>query len=188
MVIKMYDYTKRFRIVTIVPTVLMLLFGVVTLLKPDLSNNFMAVVSGLLVILLGAINLYGFFKSYTFMRLQFYFSIVTMAFGVVVILVPLLFSTVITILFGIFMGISGLNKIYNAIEFKKVKDKSWTVILSMGILSIVCGLILIFQPLESLYFTTQVIGIFLIIYAIIDIMERLLLKDKEQEAVEVYKM
>ena len=65
--------------------------------------------------------------------------------------------------------ISGIIKLKYAIEIKDNKAKAPIYSMIVSILMILCGILFIVNPFEGAIAITQIIGIFLIVYACLDI-------------------
>lgn len=123
------------------------------------------------------INLFNFSLIY---------GVLSLIFGLLIIFNPLSLTNIITIGFGVWVTISGLLKISYAINLKNNKEETWSVILGIGLVTTIAGILIIFNPFIELYIT-QVVGIFIVLYAILDFTNNILFKKRSKEIVKIFK-
>ena len=173
-----------------VSTILFLLLGIFLLIKPELANSLIGYCVGTIVALSGIMSLVTYFKNKTnfkYMNIQLVYGILTLIAGVAIIINPLSVSKLIIICLGIWMVINGIIKINTALMLKNNKEETWSLILVIAILTILCGSMLIFNPFSGTMVVTQVIGVFVIIYSILDAMQWILIKKRSKEIIKFIK-
>ena len=69
---------------------------------------------------------------------------------------------------GIFWVINGLIEIFTALSHRDMPDRGWSVL--MGVLSIFAGLIVLAYPGLSLYGLAVILGIWLLVFGILELM------------------
>jgi uncharacterized membrane protein HdeD (DUF308 family) len=69
---------------------------------------------------------------------------------------------------GIFWVVNGLIEIFTAVAHRDVPDRGWTVL--MGVLSIFAGLIVLAYPGLSLFGLAVILGIWLLVFGILELM------------------
>ena len=85
-----------------------------------------------------------------------------------------------SIILGIWIIINAVTKFQYSLVLKKLKKDDWKYTLLISGLTFVWGIVLIVNPLKSVLLATQVIGIFIIIYAVLDVIDNILLiKNKD---------
>lgn len=85
------------------------------------------------------------------------------------------------------MLFNGSTKISTALSLKKYQEEIWPLLLSIGILTLLCGGILILNPFRGTMILTKTIGVFIIIYAILDIINWLLLRKRSKQIIKFIK-
>lgn len=110
-------------------------------------------------------------------------------FGVIVLTYPFTSSVAAATIFSIFLGFwalfGGFTLIGNAFRYRKVKGSKWGLILVGGILTVICGWVIIANPFANMVALTVLIGMFTIIFGISTIVWAFQLKsikDKVEEA------
>ncbi len=165
-------------------------FGIFLFIKPKMANSLIGYFVGGLILVSGVISLINFFtvkKEVKYISFELIYGIITLIAGIAIIFNPLSISSIVTIGLGIWMIINGIMKINSGIFLKKCKEETWTLLLFIGILTLLSGALLIFNPFKSTMVMTQVVGIFVIVYAILDIMHWLLVKKRSKEIIEFIK-
>ncbi|MCJ8342372.1 MAG: DUF308 domain-containing protein [Cetobacterium sp.] len=89
-------------------------------------------------------------------------GIIFLLFGIFAIFKPEMFSLYIVAVLGWFFLFMGFGNIYYGINGKKNPAFHWGTVLFMGILEIISGIIVLLNPISSLYILTIYIGVFLI--------------------------
>lgn len=164
-----------------VTTVLFLLLGLFLLIKPALANSIIGYSIGAIVTISGIISLVKYFKAkeeVRYVNFQLVYGILTVIAGLAIFLNPLAISKLIIICLGIWIVINGAMKLSTAVVLKKCDEDIWTFSLVIAILTILCGTFLIFNPFSGTKIVTQVIGVFIIVYSILDIIESIIIRNK----------
>lgn len=89
---------------------------------------------------------------------------------------PTSIATLVTIILGIYILASSINYIRLSIELKD-EDIPWILMLIIGILDLIAGFIIIFNPFEASISLAIFIGIILIVNAICNIIDTLTLRN-----------
>lgn len=166
---------------------LFLLFGFFLFLKPDLANSLIGYFIGGIILISGLFSLFKYFKQKSHNYFFLSYALITIIAGLAIIINPLSISSLITIILGIWMLFNGSTKISTALSLKKYQEEIWPLLLSIGILTLLCGGILIFNPFRGTMILTKTIGIFIIIYAILDIINWLLLRKRSKQIIKFIK-
>ena len=171
-------------------TLLLFIFGILLFIKPELANALVGYVVGTIVLLTGIIAIINYLKAkkeFKYMRLELIYGIITLTAGVFTILNPLSISSFITIGLGIWMIINGLLKLNMAMFLKRKREEISNILFVISILVLMCATILIFNPFKTTMLVTQVLGLFLIVYSILDTMQTLLMKKRSKIIIEFIK-
>lgn len=151
----------------IVNSILLGILGLILFLVPDISMSLIAYLIGAVFILNGIVFLiYG-------KRLDFSAILMLLA-GVAIIIKPDYIKIVIPIVLGIWFIIGGVLKMRVGMFLNDSSYRLLSTILSL--ISILCGFIMILYPVKSLNVITVLLGSVLLINAIADIIDLLLIK------------
>lgn len=147
-----------------------------------LAFNSGGVLSALFIFLGIIISVYGIYKFIRFYQIknQFHFedsrilmsAITSLIIGILTILLASFLTNAIQIITGIWLIVSGLNKLETAPYYKSSSNRYYTITLIVSVLLILLGIYSIFA--ENVVFV--LLGILLIIYSVIDILNYLLKK------------
>lgn len=168
-------------------SVLFLVLGIVMLFLPELTNNLLGILVGIVFLVSGANTIFKFFqrdgaKLYSF---NLIFGILLSIIGVVIMLSPSAIASALTICLGLYFIVFGSNKVTYGIWFKIGDDSSWLITLVIGIMYIVIGFLIIGNPFSALTLT-KLMGIFLIISAVLDLTDVILLKKRAKEVSKIF--
>lgn len=155
-------------------TLILALFGLVLLLLPEEFNKIIGLVLGAILLLIGLVGIYRYIKlkKYNF-TVNLISSILYGALGIIVMFYPFSIINLITICLGLYLAINGIVKILFSFTLKKVTEK-WIGTLIMGIITVILGGLLIFNPFASIAIT-KLAGAFLVVVAVFDIIDNYLI-------------
>lgn len=178
---------NRMMLYSIIAAVATVVVGFVLLFLPNASNKAVGIITGIIFLIAGVNSIYKYFhrdgaKLYS---LNLMFGILYVILGTVIIIYPYTVVEFVTVCLGIYMIINGASKINYGIWLKKGNEKSWLITLISGILLIIIGILVIFNPFVSLTLT-KLCGAFLIITGILDFMDTILFKTRSKEIMEIF--
>ena len=81
------------------------------------------------------------------------------------------------------MIINSVNKIQIAMELRDNNIKSWLITFIFSILILILGVLFIINPFASAVLLGKTIGIFIVIYAILDIVDSVIIKLKAKDVI-----
>ena len=163
--------------ISIISSIIFILLGVILVSHPETS---LVIMSYTVCILLGANGVYQLIMGYTNTSLSLFdgFSggILSIILGLLILIKPDTLSIVIPIAIGLWFIISSSYKLRIALILRSINESIWLLLFVMAILMMVCGVILIFNPVSGMVAITRMIGILIMIYSAIDIVEALMIK------------
>ena len=158
-------------------SIIVFLVGLILFLRPDATIKSIAIVIGILLIIMGSGPILDLFKSEE-KKLSFSIapSIILFVIAFILFFKPELLMSIIPILIGISLIMSSAFKLQNIYNIKKVNNvfNIWTLIITLTIL--VLGLLLIINPFGGVITATKLIGVFLMVYSVLDIIDNIILK------------
>lgn len=114
-------------------------------------------------------------------------GILSILLGAIMLIYPNTLSIIIPIVLGTWVIITSILKLRLAISLRNFKNTPWILILIISILSIICGFILILNPTITSITLTLFIGIMIIVYAISDIIDMIVLKKQVKNLAKYFK-
>lgn len=157
---------------SIMVSILLILIGIFLLLNPETTLYVLSYIIGFLLIVFGLIPIISFFsnkENQNYLEFSFIVGVFSFILGLIVVIKPTLIGSIIPLMIGIWMIINGVIKLFYALSINRQSKATSSIILSFVI--IICGLILIFNPFEGAVLITKVIGISIIIYSLLDLIE-----------------
>lgn len=160
--------------------------GLVFILKPKIGIRSGEIVFSILIIIAGIMAFFDYAtaKIIRIFNFSLIYAIGSLVLGVLIIFNPFTLINIITVIFGIWLLITGMLKIRMGIYLYQFNEKSWSINLTIGILVSIIGILLIFNPFVEIYIT-QLVGIFLILYAVLDLTSNLLLKQRAKKIIDL---
>lgn len=163
--------------VSIISSIIFVLLGIILVSHPGTS---LSIISYTICVLLVGNGVYQLIMGYHNISLSlldgFSGGLLSIIFGILILMKPVALAAIIPIAIGLWFIVSSSYKLRIAIILRSRNESIWMVLCVMALLMMICGIVLIFNPLSSLVAITQFIGILIIIYSIIDIIEAVLIK------------
>lgn len=167
---------------------LLILIGMFLLIKPETTLHAISYFMGVALIIWGLVPIIQFFsnkETKQYLEFSFIIGVFALIFGIIIMIKPNIIGSIIPLLIGIWMVINGVTKLYYSLTLNKLSSATVSIILSIIIL--ICGLVLIFNPFKGAIILTKIIGISVIIYSILDLVECYTLKKTMKEFTNVSK-
>ena len=102
-------------------------------------------------------------------------GILSIVLGIILLGKPDIFTTIFTIAIGVWIVLSSINSIKMALELKN-DDSPWFLLLLLGVVDLILGMIVIFNPFAASLSITVFAGIMIIIHSIINIVDMVIIK------------
>jgi len=171
------DNIKKIINKNIIISIVVFFVGLVLFLKPDATIKSITIIIGILLIIMGSGPILELFKNKE-KKLSFSIapSIILFVIAFILFFKPELLISIIPILIGVALVMSSAFRIQNIYNIKKTNDvfNIWTLIITIIIL--ILGLLLIINPFGGVVTATKLIGIFLMIYSVLDTIDNIILK------------
>lgn len=169
---------KFFRSSMITSGFLMVL-GILLLFQSEITILSISYVLGAILIAIGVLAIIRFIKNTnnsTKSELDIIYGVVTVILGLLIIQNPQAIASIIPIILGITIIINSATKLQYSFELKANKNNQWKATMLVSIISTICGVVLLFNPFKGAVLLTQVVGIFIIIYSVLDIISTIAIK------------
>ena len=167
--------------ISIISSLLLFLFGLVLAVNAEGFIKSITVAIGVVLLLIGVFPVIDYFR-YRKEGLGASVGLISGIFSIVCGLMLLINEDLLMILIPVFIGvwmiINGINKIQVSFEIKDLGEKSWVITFIYSILIIVLGGYFIVNPISGATTVTSFIGIVLCIYAVLDIIDCIIIKVK----------
>lgn len=158
-------YLKNLSVITMIAS---FITGIILIAKPEQSVQFICIIFGAVMILLGIGSLVSYFTKMKFTLLAV-IGILTIIIGVMICVRYERLVSAVIFLFGLFVTVSGVVDFVSALDARKNNLKSWIFSLVMSIGVTILGLIVLINPFDSAILLTRLLGLSLLIYTMLDL-------------------
>lgn len=175
----MNSLIKSFFKSSIIISITLIALGVLLIVQSEATIITISYVIGAILIALGVIAILNFFRKSKVAKseLDIIYGIVCIILGIVVIKHPEAIASIIPFVIGTIIIVNSATKLQYSIELKKEKNKLWMSTMALSIIMAVCGIVLIFNPFEGAILLTRIVGIFIVVYAVLDIISSIVIKN-----------
>jgi uncharacterized membrane protein HdeD (DUF308 family) len=130
----------------------LIVIGLCLCAVPDISSKVVCILTGAFLMAMGAVKITNYFVNDVY-GLAFQFDLamgmINIILGIILILHPERVLQFTEIMLGVLFMVDGNFKLQTAVEAKRFGLKQWWSILLTAMLTIICGLLLVFDPLDS---------------------------------------
>ncbi len=165
--------------VSIFTSVIVFAVGIFLFINPSAVIDIIAVVIGLLFLVPGVTSLVDYFKEKN--QASLITGIITIIVSIIIMAYRKIIASILPFIFGIFFVVNGINRLQYALEIKKAYNVKDSKPILMAILIILVGIIFIIYPLTVAETAFQIMGLFLCIYALLDISNHIMVKRSVNE-------
>lgn len=173
------DSLKKFFRSSILTSLILIILGTLLIFRSEFTIMTIAYIIGAILIAIGALAIIKFIKSIKDSKkneLDIIYGLGTIILGILVIKNHQTIASIIPFVIGIVIIISSTTKLQYALELKEKNNSQWKVTLIVSIISVACGVVLIFNPFKGAVFITRIVGLFIVIYGVLDIISTITIK------------
>lgn len=165
---------KRSSWTDIVISLIFVVLGVLLVSKPDATVGAISIILGILFIALGVLKVIEYYTTEPKEDWLLTISLVSVIFGVVILFASDSVLAFFRVILGIWIIVTGVMDLQTIMVWKQVKSPYWTTSLILTILMILAGIIILIN--QQIVLTA--VGILIIIYGIMDIVDRFIFMKK----------
>lgn len=171
---------KKYLKSSIVTSTILIILGFLLVFQSETTIMMISYVIGGVLVAIGALALIRYVKNgdSPILRneLDIVYGIVTIIFGIIIIKNYQAIASIIPAVIGIAIIINSASKLNYAFQLKTDENNMWKTTMIISIISTIFGVILLFNPFEAALGIMKVIGIFIIVYAILDLISTMAIK------------
>lgn len=158
-------------------SVLYALLGLFIFLNSEITNKIVGVCMGTFFIISGIASIFSFIEKskIKIFHYNIVFGIASVVVGIFSMLNPLSIVNFLNISIGIWLLIESINKFIYFLFLRKVNSKSANILLVSSLLLLILAILIIVNPFRSMVIT-KTVGIFIILYNILNLNDLVLLK------------
>lgn len=169
----------------IILTIVFLLVGGILIVKPDISFNIISYLIGASLIVSGIYLFIIDSKTKNIFINVFLYAILLTLIGILIILNPITLKVILPIFLGLWFLISGIFKIRLDIYMKG--EPYFILSLITNIITVICGVILLINPVESVSAITISLGIIIVVSSISSLIDIIIFKKNINSVVKYLK-
>lgn len=169
---------KKLKWNVIISSVIYVALGVILLIWPEMTAKNICYVVGVISIAVGVVNLIDYIrKDYSVdeYRYNLVYGMVFILLGIFIFVKVETVISIIPVLLGFAVTISGLLKFQNAVDLVRMKYSGWGIVMIVSILNIAFGIVLIMNPFASAMILFICIGIGMIYSGVSDLIATIML-------------
>lgn len=166
--------------VSILESIIFIILGAVLIWKPEGTVKVISCILGIVFIVIGFIKVINYFMSkgkYDFYNYDLIFGLMAIVIGIITIAYSSTIGAIFRIIIGIWIVYSSLIRINSSLKLKAMNVNAWIYSLILAVVMFICGLFIAMNS-GSVMIT---IGIFIIIYAVIDLIESIIFMKNVKE-------
>ena len=166
------EFLKSLKWNSIIGSILMILLGVVLIFFPSLSLNVISNMIGISAIVGGIFSIIRYFMidlKESFYRNDFLNGVIMLVIGALVVFKPSFFISLIPLMLGIVILFSGISKLQDGISAKRLGYQNSTSYILLGVINIIFGLVILFNPFSAANVMFMIIGVGLIYSGVSDL-------------------
>ena len=172
------DSLKKVFRSSIVSSLILMILGILLFFQSEFTIMVIAYVIGAILIAIGSLAIVKFVQNINNKQK----NELDIVYGILVIKNHQTIASIIPFVIGVSIIINSSTKLQFAFELKAKENPQWKMTMLTSIISVACGVILLFNPFKGAILITQVVGGFIILYAILDIISTITIK-KNVEAI-----
>ena len=161
----MDNFLKKFKTNDVISSLILGGIGLVLLIWPGTSTQVVCMVLGGVLLAYGVIQivLYLFAKEKTlYHQGMLILGIILSVIGAWILLKPEMIIAAVPVIMGIIIVMHGLHNVVQGLQLKGMDYEKWWIAFALGIVTVVLGGILIYNPFSVVNTVVRVIGAFLI--------------------------
>lgn len=171
---------------SIITSLLLMVLGILLVFESEATIFTISYIVGAILICAGVYALIRFFtnskkSSNVTLGLDVLYGVVTIILGILIIKNPEAIGSLLPIVLGIAIIVSSANKIQYAFNLKNSDNGLWKTTMIISVIGTICGVVLLFNPFAGAVLIMKIVGIFIIIYAILDTLSTFIIKRNVEE-------
>lgn len=159
-------------------SIMFIIIGIIMVIMPKMSLEVLGIMLSVMLIINGIILMVTDIKlNNNFIPVDMLpASILSILLGIMILIYPSILSIIIPLMLGTWFIMTSIFKLRLTLYLSKIQNTPWILLMLISILSIICGFVLILNPIDSSIAITLFMGIVIIVYAISDITNMIVLK------------
>ena len=178
----MKELFKRTTTSIILSSIVAFIIGLIMAVAPGISLQTIGIIAGIYIIAHGVVLITLAFAANNF-YVPFYgvmSGILSIILGIVLVAMPNVLSTVFAIALGIWIILSSVNIISISITVKETLS-NWYLLLLLGIVDLLAGIIILFNPFATSISVVVLGGIVIMVHSVVNVIDMIIIKKNVKE-------
>lgn len=181
------SFGKAFGI-SITSSVLFFILGLFLVLKPETTISLVSTVIGIFFLLGGFSSISKYLsnkENQGFLKLDLTKGVILFVIGIILILKGEAVASVLPFIIGIYFIVNSITKIQYSLELKNYNKEKWLPTFVLAGVTLLCGAVFVLNPFRGAVALTQIIGVFIMIYSIVDVVNYSLLRKNFKDVINI---
>lgn len=181
---------KKMSNTSLIISILFIIIGLFLFIKPDTTVSVISYIIGGTLLVSGIFSGYKYFTAEgigNVFNFDLVYGVLLIIAGMFLIIKPNALASLFPIILGIWIIINSVTKFQYALVLKKIKNEDWVYTALISVLTFVWGIVLLYNPFESALLVTQTIGVFIIVYAVLDIIDNFIIRKNVNDILNIFK-
>lgn len=175
----MSDLMSKFFRSSILGSLGMVTLGILLIFYSEVTIVSISYIIGAILIAIGVLAFLRYFRAYSKAsknELDIVYGIVCVILGIIVITNPEGIASIIPIVVAVIIIVNSATKLQYSLELKKSDNELWKSTMVISLISLLCGVLLIFNPFKGAVMFTRIVGILILIYGLLDLLSTISIK------------
>lgn len=163
-------FLKKSSWTDIAVSLIFILFGLMLIVSPEIVTSMIAIILGAIFIAMGIFRIINYYASGKIENYSLAIGIIAIIVGIIIMFCANIILSVFRIIIALWIIYSGIVNLQTNLIWKNFKSRLWLISLILSVLIIIAGIYILINSGAIL----QTIGIIIIAYAIVDIIENVI--------------
>ena len=187
----MYNLIKTSYKMSMIYSIVFILIGLLLFLDPAGFVELISYMIGMLLLIIGTNNVLNYSRNRDLAvnKTLLVVGVILFIVGIFLIVKPTFIGKIVPSIIGVCLIIKAIEKLMYLSYISDKNSEQYMISLISGIIIMIAGIFLLFNPLSGTLIVTQIIGVIIVIYSVMDIIEKIKYKNmfnnKKNEKVKI---
>ena len=165
---------------SIISSMALVALGILLIFKSEVTIVTISYIIGALLIAIGVLAELKNLKDNDSINkndMDIIYGVVCIILGIIIINNPEAIASIIPLVVGVIIVANSAVKLQYSLELKKEQNDLWISTFVLSIVMVICGVVLLFNPFTGAVILTKIVGIFILIYAVLDLVSTFFIKN-----------
>ena len=184
----MKDIFKGYFKLSISSSLIFMLMGLLLYFNPEQIVKSVSILLGLFSFIFGISEIVIFLKNKELGQNNFVLGLFAIIIGLLFVINTDIIATIVPIIIGICMVFIGARKLSVSLILKEQNIRGWSYMFIIGIITLIIAAIFIINPIKGAFIATKMLGLIIIIYSVIGIIDSVIFKNMINEIGKVFQI